>query len=172
LISFVLSTLIPEGWASDAFWLALISIPMTLAGCSSLYGAAWTVGEREYNLVKHGHLYYDKFKGLKAGLIAMIPGLLLALIAVAFVGSPLEQRDAIGLIAQFLHTCLHTAFYWLEYITSSPNQTSTVSMFLPVLAMPIMSAAGFALGYRGIYLRTSILYRKKNSPDAAQKSKR
>jgi hypothetical protein len=162
LLSVVLGTIIPEGWGTNAFWLACLSVPLTVIACGSLYGGAWRHGEREYNLVKHGHIQYDKHKGIKAGLYAMAPGFVFALLTVTMAGSYNELHDAVGLMAQFLYTCLYTSFYWLEYLAGA-DRISAVALFAPVLILPILTTAGFHLGYRGAYLRTYILYSKKEA---------
>jgi hypothetical protein len=160
-VSLVLGTIIPEDWGSGAFWLACLSIPMTLLVCVSLYGGAWQFGEREHNLVKHGHVQYDPYKGIKAGFIVFAPGFIFALLAATLAGSAHETADAIGLIAQFFHTCLFTTFYWLAYITGGADRFSALAYFVPVAILPLLSAIGFYLGYRAIYLRTYILYSKR-----------
>jgi len=171
VLNLVLGTIIPEGWGSNAFWLACITVPLTFIVCGSLYGAAWQCGEREYNLVKHGHLRYDPYKGIKAGVIAAVPGLLFALLAITMVGSANEQADAWGLIAQFLHTCMYTAFYWLDYVTGGEASLSAAALFLPVFAVPILSVAGFYLGYRAVYLRTYIFYNKEEAGKITKNAK-
>ena len=155
LLDLVLRSIIPEDWGLNC--LLILSPFITIVVCCILYSDAWRTAERDQNLVKYGHIVYRKYKGLIAGMIASLPGLLLALGSILMVGSDNVRTDALGALCRIFYEMMFTAFYWLHYILDY----SAVALLLPICVLPAAAVLGYYMGYRGIYIRSYVMYNKK-----------
>lgn len=120
-------------------------------------------GFRDANLVKTGHMSYDKFKGFKIGLIGNIPFFVLFALLIVF---------ALGVAPNFLmswYAHLNSFFYSIIYLISGSNDGITacelnalqyVLLFLVQLLVPVICGTAYILGYKGINLREKVVYRK------------
>ena len=72
-----LSYIFPTFWAQ---------VTSTLFGLytvfSFYYSLGWSTGERDRNLVIYNHIEFDELKGLKAGLISVIPLFILVILEI------------------------------------------------------------------------------------------
>ncbi|GHU96931.1 hypothetical protein FACS1894208_12070 [Clostridia bacterium] len=77
LVVFV--TMIDSNWAR---WTYIATGAFYLITLVNVYSVAWRLGERDRNLVKFGHLTYKPLRGLWAGLLSVIPFVILAALVI------------------------------------------------------------------------------------------
>lgn len=127
-----------------------------------IYPNLWQLGTKDSNLVKFKHEKEDKLKGLKIGLISVVPIYIFLLCPVAakifgFNFSPL------------LFKTLNPSFFSLiEVILNGARTVAELSawryillMLLPLI-IPAVSAAAYILGYKNISVGEKMIYKKKN----------
>ncbi len=120
-------------------------------------------GFKDANLVRTGHMSYDKLKGFKIGLIGNIPFFVLFGLLVVF---------ALGVAPKFFMTWyahLNSYFYSIIYWISGNNSKITVSelnvvqyilLFLVQFIVPVICSIAYIMGYKGINLREKVVYKK------------
>ncbi len=122
-----------------------------------IYPKFWEMGTKDSNLVHFKHKQEDKFKGLKAGLIAIIPSLIL-LVVMAFV-LPNTQTA----LYKFLNCSVYT---FAELIIGSAKTFKDINILqflgLAVLKafVPLTAYAAYLLGYKNISLGEKFIYKK------------
>lgn len=122
-----------------------------------IYPKFWEMGTKDSNLVHFKHKQEDKLKGLKAGLIAIIPSLIvLAVIAFVF---PNTQTA----LYKFLNCSVYT---FAELIIGSAKTFKDISI-LQILGLAVLKAfvpltayCAYLLGYKNISLSEKFLYKK------------
>lgn len=124
-----------------------------------LYNTAWHEGSRDPNRVKYGHM--DKFmlKGFVAGLLALIPYVILT---TAFLITNSEKATSTaGIIIGILYR-----FSNIQYIVFSDAFTNIpIVCYLLLFVLPAASAVGYLAGYRNIVIISKILYKNQKRPD-------
>ena len=134
-----------------------------------IYSAAWRDGYSEMNRVKVGFTVYDSTKGLKAGSLAMIPGLLLTLIlavchftsadwawlyriinmyAIGYINALMDPNAALASISVW--NILLTGAYWL--------------------LVPLVTWGAFILGFRRFSFMELFYFKKKKPESSKQKN--
>lgn len=110
---------------------------------------------RDVNVVKYGYLKYDKLRGLKSGLLAQIPGLLLVILIFLTRGS-----DASDLFRMFYSMLYMPLVHWIGIL----EEVTYLALLLPLIVVPISGFAGYYCGYNGLASGTmnQLIYRKRN----------
>jgi len=116
------------------------------------YGVAWRRGFRELSLVSRGVGIYRKTKGLIAGIIAIIPYILLFIVFVICIKLPFAET-AVGIfgLTQIPFTLIFDAFVNTDYIY--------LFGFI-YLIIPISSFIGYVYGYKNISFSKKVMYKK------------
>ena len=124
------------------------------------YGDMWTLGDKDNNNVQLGRMAEDKWSGLKAGLLASIPGLVTFLILIA------SKFDLVYDKFFVLYRVLHLPFIVpLMWMTGDAATASAFSgwllfpIFLLLLIVPAICALGYYLGYKEYSLAEHFLYK-------------
>lgn len=124
-----------------------------------IYPKLWQLGAKDSNLVKFKHRESDPLRGLKIGLIAQIPALLLLISFFAFMRKvPLK-----------LYALLNSPFYALIDIIggaksfSQLNILQSAALFLLLLIVPAICAGAYLLGLKDISLSEKFIYSKKQN---------
>ena len=135
-----------------------------------IYSTAWRDGYSEMNRVKVGFVPYDSTKGLKAGCLAMIPGLLitLALAITHFTSADwawiyrIINMYAIGYVNVWMdpNAALSNISVWNILITGAYW-----------LLVPLVTWGAFILGYHRFSFM-ELFYFKKKKPDASASKKK
>lgn len=123
-----------------------------------LYCPVWVDADKDRNMANHGKIIFDKFKGIKAGLIIAIPFVILNLLLVL---------SWLKIIPNFfaLYKVINSFFWPLLHILA-PNTGSVESLnlfdiiiinLLP-LYIPIVTSIGYYCGYKNISLKNKIVY--------------
>ena len=128
--------------------------------CPIVYMAAWSLGARDRNYVLYGHMKEDKLRGVKIGLIAIIPYFICALFLILakagvfpdflvlfrFIYCPFAV-----LLRVFLPDYLSDVTYWGILFSA-----------LTQLVCPITTEIGYWLGYHEISLYQKLIYQNRS----------
>ena len=142
----------------NAVFLVVSAILCTLLLVSFIYPKFCQMGTKDSNLVHFRHKEEDKLKGLKCGLLAMIPGFII-LIVFAFILP--ETKTA---FYKFLNCGVYT---FVELIVGSDQTTTfkdiSLLQFLGLVILkaivPIIAYAAYLLGYKNISLGEKFIYK-------------
>ena len=141
----------------NVFFRVLTGIFCTILLICFIYPKFWEMGTKDSNLVHFKHKKEDKLKGLKAGLIAIIPGLiLLVILTFAF-------PDTQTALYKFLN-CSVFAFAELIIGSSQTFKDINIIQFLGLALLktliPLTAYAAYLLGYKNISLGEKFIYKK------------
>lgn len=136
------------------------------------YTEGWRSGERDINLVKYKHITYQPLKGLLGGLLAQIPGVLLAAAALWQQSQPLAgQGGFAGQWAILAVRLFYAPYLWLY--TSVGTNIFPAILFAPAILQPLFAQWGYCNGYRFISLYHKIVYKDaKKGATSREKDKR
>ncbi len=122
-----------------------------------IYPKFWEMGTKDNNLVHFNHKNEDKLKGLKAGIIAMIPSFILLLILT------FALKNTQTALYKFLNC---SVFAFAELIIGSAETFKEIS-FLQFLGLALLKAfvpltayVAYLLGYKNISLSEKLIYNK------------
>ncbi len=124
---------------------------------SFIYPKFWQMGTKDSNLVHFKHKKEDELKGLKCGLLAIIPSLIL-LIVITFI-----IPDTQTALYKFLNC---SVFTFVDLIIGSSETFRDISIlqFLGLALLkaliPITSYTAYLLGYKNISLGEKLIYKK------------
>ena len=109
---------------------------------------------RDVNLVKYDYIKYDRFKGLKTGLIAQIPGLILILLILLTKSTAARYNEWFRL------------FYFMLYspaaqLVGAYRDVTSLIYFAPLPVIPLVSAFAYYCGYHEIPIWTRIVYKNR-----------
>lgn len=122
-----------------------------------VYPRLWQLGAKDSNLVRFKHRRSDPLRGLKIGLIAKIPGLLILLAFLIFGRS----------LAVNLYALLNSTYYALIDLFGNGKTFGElgvlpiIALFLLLLVAPAVAAAAYLLGLKDISLSERLIYSKK-----------
>ncbi len=147
------------GVLNNTLGFVLIQVVNLLVLIGLIYLPLWTVGEKDINYVRTGKIPYDKYSGLKIGLIAMIAFYLPYVLLI--VGKILENQV---LVAAF-RIITAPFFGFMQLILPVEVQNiqwwQIVLTFVLPLVVPAVTSAAYYLGYRRISLTGKLVYKKK-----------
>lgn len=119
------------------------------------YVEGWRRGERDRNLVLYKHMEYNRYRGLIAGALSQIPGIVCAVIAIF---------PEVGTSAERLARYFYMNFNYL--FTSLDAAGSTISgfiyyicYFIPAVLAPIIVGLSYNLGYKQIRILDRLVWR-------------
>ena len=127
-----------------------------------LYPAIWKTGSKDRNLVHFGHIAEDKLKGLKVGIVAIIPAFLLFAFFVATKGNISANFPAGWL--KFLNA---NAYSFIDLLQNGAMKLSEISalklvlMALTQITVPLICYLAYYLGYKEISIADKLMYKKK-----------
>lgn len=138
----------------------LVQVLTLMMLVAMVYSVLWGQGDRDANAVAFHHREEDKNRGLKVGLLAMIPAAVLYLV---YVGLCLALPDKAGDYLS-LYGWLNAPF--LPVIKAIETVKSTAGRLilplLPSLSVPLIGFLAYRLGYRQISLSEKFLYVNPN----------
>lgn len=137
-----------------------------------VYSSAWKRGDLDINRVQSGTIAEDRFRGLKAGLIAAIPDFAAAvclLLAKAGVVARIFT-SFYGLIeAQFMPFYLGILPQTLT-VAEQPVWAYVTACALALVA-PVVAGFGYYIGYRGISIYEDLMYATPEQKSLHRKKK-
>lgn len=131
---------------------------------SFIYPKLWDMGTKDSNLVHFKHKNEDTLKGLKAGLIAIIPSAAV-LLFLAFTSSGISSKLP-TVLYKFANSSLYTAVHLIVGNATTFGELSPLSfvwLFLLLAVVPLISFAAYFLGYRNISLGEKFIYKKSKA---------
>ena len=136
-----------------------------------IYIGAWSDGDHDKNLVNFKRIEKDILKGLKFGLLAMIPFMLTTLLLVA---AMFVKGDTAALLLRSVFRIIN--FNILLFINSfmSPDEVTWKGILLVncfYLVIPLLSMIGYILGFKRVSVITRLVYQKKDEDRKKKKSK-
>ncbi len=136
-----------------------------------IYSAMWHDGDRDRNLVDFHHIEKDMLKGLKVGLIAMIPAMLTSILLVLSAAGVVKPIPDLGLnVAELIYRIIN--FYAIHIINaiippeSAPTWGGIVLVSLIPLIIPLANGIAYVLGYNRIALISRLVYKGKDKKSA------
>lgn len=129
-----------------------------------IYKRMWSLGDGDANLVNFGHRQKDMLRGIKIGLIAIVPNfitwLLLVIAKLGVIGAGVMP---IYRFANYQHFALISLIFGDS--TTTVGDVSWVQIFLGLsvfVALPLIAQIGYTLGYKRISLKEKMIYQKKD----------
>lgn len=110
----------------------------------SVYQVGWQYGLRDRNVVKMGYAKRDAWRGLTAGLLAVIPSAVL--LVLTWTIGPFQPWFKLS----------HYVYEWLFQLTR--HHLASYALVLPMI--PVLTHWGFHNGYADISIRRKLVYRK------------
>lgn len=121
-----------------------------------IYINVWSIGDRDKNLVSFGRIEKDMLKGLKIGLIVMIPYMLLSIIPILVL---LEITPDITFIYRILNIYLVVMIN--SYMsTDAPSWSGVLITTSFFLTIPAVCTVSYILGYRRVSVMSNLVYSK------------
>lgn len=164
LFAFMAAILITTivGLLPDTFSLLrfILSVAIYAGIC---YGDSWKRGSSDRNRIILGEIRKNYFRGFLAGMIASIPGFILAVFAFLAETNVISVYDAIGMdIFSLLNRMWYNPLGALydAYV----NTTPAINLLIP-LFMPIVAGIGYFLGLKDVALKNYFIYRNKSTSD-------
>lgn len=139
---------------SEIFCLSILAV--------FLYPSMWDLGAKDSNAVKFKHKAEDCRKGIKIGLLAVIPSYLL-LILLCVMKAGVYPDFSVS-----LYQLTHSAFYGMigallggTFILKDLAWWRIAVLFVFPLFVPAISGIGYYLGYKDFSIREKLVYKKK-----------
>ncbi|MBR3848190.1 MAG: hypothetical protein IKM21_02740 [Oscillospiraceae bacterium] len=121
-----------------------------------LYSTSWRKGSSDENRVKLGYLSDNKLRGFIAGLLAAIPGIVLAVFAFLSESGYVSffefmGHDGVVVINRFLNLPIGELY---QFIEGRP----ALNILFPMV-IPVVSGISYILGRYGISVRQILIYK-------------
>lgn len=138
----------------------VLSLMLLIIFCNN---RLFTLGNKELNLVRCGHLVEDKFKGLKIGLLATVPFdiLYFATVILSFT----RPNTTVGLykLPNFHYFKILNLIMGDAKTLGEVSFVSYVLVFLTLFIVPLICFVSYYLGYKDISIMEKITYKKGNN---------
>ncbi|MFA9381643.1 MAG: hypothetical protein ACERKO_11350 [Acetanaerobacterium sp.] len=124
-----------------------------------VYMSIWTVGEKDINYLKTGHIQSDPLSGLKIGLYAMT--VLYLPIVVLIVGVIRHQQLLVAIfrISNAVFFGIHSLFLPVM-VEDYRVWHILLTLFIPLI-IPAMTSLAYYMGHRRISMLGKLVYKKK-----------
>ncbi len=138
------------------------------------YNRIWNEGSSDLNRVHYGHTHYDRWKGLKAGLVVMAPFFLFWLV---FFICKIAHADILfvyKLINFNILILLNAMFGGAAVPMAELSYGSVFAALIPLLVFPLISTAAYQLGYRQVSFMEKLIYKNlpKRQPGTPKQKKK
>ncbi len=166
LLSMLFISLTEKHWAA-----ILIQCLLLLLYYSVIYSAAWKDGYTEMNRVLCGFSTFDPLKGLKAGLLAVVPSYLLwgLMVALRYFG---VELDTAYRIVHFFAIHVINAFMNPDVRVQDLSFGSLLGASSFLAAVPLVTFVGYLLGYKRFSFMELFVFKKKAQPANTPQPKR
>lgn len=126
------------------------------------YNKLFSLGNSDQNLVRYKHKTEDKLKGLKIGLVSVIPSLVLFIvIVICALGANKSMTVSLYTLPNFY------LFGILRIINGGAVKAGDIAVwryiliFLTLGIVPLISHLSYTLGYKDIFLMEKLMYKSK-----------
>lgn len=160
------------GFSDNFIWSLVVQLISALIFISMVYSPSWYCGDHDSNSVQFGRMEEDLYKGLKIGLLAMIP---YALTPVILVLSKLQAFGELDLSFVYRILNIHQlyAINWLvspEKTIAEVSWLAIIGVWLYHLVIPLTCGIAYRLGYAHISLSERLIF--KNLPKNTKAGKK
>ncbi len=137
-------------------WLEiLLSVICTLFWVAVDFRSTLNAAMRDRNLVKFHYIKYDKWKGLKSGLYAQIPGLVIIILIWVTNRTSSNVNEWARLFYFIFYAPVSTLVGHLENL-------SQLFWLLPLWICPLVSSLAYYLGYNEVPFLAKIMYSNRS----------
>ena len=145
-------------------FLVISQVFAAILTCGLIYPEVWHNATGDSNLVKFKHKKKDKLKGVKIGLIAVIPNYLFLIFLV------IAKLGAFPSFPMALYKLLNSSVYSvIDVILGGAASVSELAawrlalLFIPPLLIPVLSGISYILGFKNISIGEKLIYKKNSS---------
>lgn len=128
------------------------------------YSCLWERGDKDRNHVDFHHMEYDRWRGLRVGMMAAVPSLIVFVLLVCWKLGLLKQWYLI--IYRWLNFCflpyLDTIFGNFTVKAADASWLLLFGCFAIVAIIPLVSHIAYQLGYRHISISEKFIYKNSN----------
>lgn len=124
------------------------------------YGALWELGDKDDNRVRYNGITYDKWRGLKVGLLTTVPAAVVYAVLLLCRFSILPE--SIAAFYRFLNTPYLPYINWLFPATQELSEIPVKNILLislTLLPIPLVSCGAYLLGYNHFSAAEHITYK-------------
>ncbi|MCI8441869.1 MAG: hypothetical protein HFG27_04970 [Provencibacterium sp.] len=171
-----LLTLSLGGVSDNFFWTALMQLLSLLIYVSIIYSPSWYCGDHDSNSVHFGRMQEDLNKGIKIGLLTMIPYMLTPVLLVL---SKLQAFGIVdlGFVYRILNMHLLYAINWLippEKLVAEVSWLAIIGVWLYHLIIPVTCAVAYRLGYMHVSISERLIFKNlpKNPKSSGKKNQK
>ncbi len=154
LAVFTIAELLFAGLELGAWFEFVLGAVCTVLWIVFDFSSTLNAAMRDRNLVKYKYIQYDKWKGLKSGLFAQIPGVVVIILIWLTNSRPGGLNEWVRL------------FYFILYgpitpFTGALTPISQAFFLLPVWICPAVAALAYYCGYNEIPFFANIVYKNR-----------
>ncbi|CDZ24187.1 hypothetical protein CCDG5_1070 [[Clostridium] cellulosi] len=129
----------------------------------AIYSSAWREGNRDPNRVKYGHMKKFMAKGFVAGLLSIIPNVILTILVLA-------TADLNNIFSNVVNVIYHIVN--IQFIILGDGYMKIpIACFAVLLIIPLFSGLGYISGWYHFAILPKLIY-KKNKPAPKSQSKK
>lgn len=131
---------------------------------SMIYGIFWKAGDSNADFAELGNAKLDKFKGIKAGLLADIPVFLAyAVLVISYVFKVLPSYPKIYKILTYFMFGFNDIFIKGTINGFVITPLSIILSAIVLLPIPLMSSYAYFMGQKHIIIKEKIIYKKEEN---------
>lgn len=146
----------------DAIFIVLGAIFTMSMLATILYSYMWREGNKDLNLIRFGRATLDKYKGVKIGLVAVSPYILVLL--ALLIGKSSFAKD----VPLILYKYINCSFFSLiEVICGGSTYIGDLAIWkfilllILILLIPAFLGISYYIGYKDILITDKIIYKKQ-----------
>lgn len=148
--------------ATTVAWDVIAQICLTLMMGIFVYNSLWKEGYADHNAVHLGRKAEDKLKGLKIGVIASLPSIIM--LAAFVIGRNTFAKTISTATFSLFNPHLHRAIYLLTnsngVLFSNLEMWKVIVIFAMLLFIPLVATVAYIIGYKSIVVSEKLIYKK------------
>ena len=149
--------------ADSPKWLMVVQVVLLAALYSTIYSCVWKEGYREYNRVQCGFSEKDLLKGLKGGLLSVVPAYLLVALLIALRVFGVDLGIVYRGVNFFAVPLINMLMDPAKAIRDVAVWRILASTWY-IAVIPLVAWAGYGLGYKRFSFMDILIYRKRAEP--------
>ena len=155
------------GFMGSASGLAAIESILLLIYFGIVYSSLWNQGREDKNLANFGHIVLDRWRGIKIGLLANLPFLVMG-------GLLILSRFGLFWNFVFLYKIVNAQFWPLINLFRSTLDVMDFAVWQVVVIalLPLLTAAvsqlGYLLGIKDVSILQKLIYRDKKDKNTGK----
>lgn len=149
--------------SGKVFFYGLTQVMCIILLITFVHTTVWAKGIRDNNLVKTGHKKEDVFKGLKYGLISIIPYSVFWILVIISKNGGLKEMNLslVNLTSAQFYTLIQLIIGKAK-VLGDMNYIQLIGVWGLQLIIPLISGISYYLGYKDISIGEKMVYKKKD----------